>query len=78
MDDLNKITDPIEKVLDMMVKHQLAVIADKRLDVAHLIIKIQRQLIKTQDTNKNFDEQWKFFHNAHEDIMGEVERVYGL
>ena len=26
----------------------------------------------------NFNEQWKFFHNAHEDLMGGVERVYGI
>tara|TARA_R100001244_G_C5153534_1_gene130059 strand:- start:1001 stop:1237 length:237 start_codon:yes stop_codon:yes gene_type:complete len=78
MDNLSKITDPIEKVLLMMAKHQLAVVADKKLDLALMIVKIQRHLIKTQDTNKHFNEQWKFFHNAHEDLMGGVERVYGI
>ena len=78
MDDLNKITDPIEKVLDMMVKYQLAVVADKKLDLARLIVRLQRQLVKTQETNKKFYEQRDFLYNAHEDLVGEVEKVYGV
>ena len=78
MDYLETITDPIEEVLDMMVKYQLAVVADKKLDLAHLIVRLQRQLIRTKETNKNFNEQWKFLHKLHEDIVGEVEKVYGV
>lgn len=78
MDNLETITDPIEEVLELMVKHQLAVVADKKLDLAQVIRKLQRQLIKTKETNKNFNEQWKFLHNVHEDIVGEVEKIYGV
>jgi hypothetical protein len=78
MDDLETITDPIEEVLELMVKHQLAVVADKKLDLARVIVRLQRQLIRTKETNKNFNEQWKFLHKAHEDIVGEVEKVYGV
>jgi len=78
MDDLETITDPIEEVLELMVKHQLAVVADKKLDLARLIVRLQRQLLRTKETNKNYYEQRNFLHNAHEDIMGEVERVYGV
>ena len=78
MDDLNKITDPIEEVLDMMVKYQLAVVADKKLDLARLIVRLQRQLLRTKETNKNYYEQRNFLHNTHEDLVGEVERVYGV
>jgi len=78
MDNLDSITDPIEEVLHMMVKHQLAVVADKKLDLARLIGRLQRQLIKTQETNKDYCEQRDFLHNTHEDIVGEVERVYGV
>jgi len=78
MDDLNKITDPIEKVLDMMVKYQLAVVADKKLDLARLIVRLQRQLLRTKETNKNYYEQRNFLHNTHEDLMGQVERIYGV
>jgi len=78
MDNLETITDPIEEVLELMVKHQLAVVADKKLDLARLIIRLQRQLLRTKETNKNFNEQWKFLHNVHEDIVGEVERIYGV
>ena len=78
MDNLETITDPIEEVLELMVKHQLAVVADKKLDLAQVIRKLQRQLIRTKETNKNFNEQWKFLHNVHEDIVGEVEKIYGV
>lgn len=78
MDNLETITDPIEEVLELMVKHQLAVVADKKLDLAQVIRKLQRQLIKTQETNKNYYEQRDFLHNAHEDLMGQVERIYGV
>jgi len=78
MDNLETITDPIEEVLELMVKHQLAVVADKKLDLARLIGRLQSQLIKTKETNKNFNEQWKFLHKLHEDIVGEVEKVYGV
>jgi|TARA_B100000900_G_scaffold379668_1_gene364762 hypothetical protein len=78
MDNLETITDPIEEVLELMVKHQLAVVADKKLDLARLIGRLQRQLIKTQETNKNYYEQRDFLHNAHEDLMGQVERIYGV
>ena len=78
MDNLETITDPIEEVLELMVKHQLAVVADKKLDLVQVIRRLQRQLIKTKETNKNFNEQWKFLHNVHEDIVGEVERIYGV
>jgi len=78
MDNLETITDPIEEVLELMVKHQLAVVADKKLDLARLIGRLQRQLIKTQETNKNYCEQRDFLHNAHEDLMGQVERIYGV
>jgi len=61
-----------------MVKHQLAVVADKKLDLARLIGRLQRQLIKTQEKNKNYYEQRDFLHNAHEDLMGQVERIYGV
>ena len=54
MDNLETITDPIEEVLELMVKHQLAVVADKKLDLAQLIVRLQRQLIRTQETNKNY------------------------
>ncbi len=74
MDNLETITDPIEEVLELMVKHQLAVVADKKLDLARLIGRLQRQLIKTQETNKDYCEQRDFLHNAHEDLMGQVER----
>ena len=77
MDDLETITDPIEEVLELMVKHQLAVVADKKIDLARVIVRLQRQLMKTKETNKNFNEQLKFLHKAHEDIVGEVEKVYG-
>ena len=78
MDNLETITDPIEEVLELMVKHQLAVVADKKLDLARLIGRLQRQLIKTQETNKNYCEQRDFLHDAHEDLMGQVERIYGV
>jgi|TARA_R110000787_G_scaffold259067_1_gene364364 hypothetical protein len=78
MDNLDSITDPIEEVLHMMVKHQLAVVADKKLDLARTILRLQRQLTRTKETNKNFHEQWMYLHNTHEDIVGEVERVYGI
>lgn len=78
MDNLETITDPIEEVLELMVKHQLAVVADKKLDLAQVIRRLQRQLIKTQETNKNYCEQRDFLHNAHEDLMGQVERIYGV
>ena len=78
MDNLETITDPIEEVLELMVKHQLAVVADKKLDLVRLIGRLQRQLIKTQETNKNYYEQRDFLHNAHEDLMGQVERIYGV
>jgi hypothetical protein len=78
MDNLETITDPIEEVLELMVKHQLAVVADKKLDLIQLIRRLQRQLIKTQETNKNYCEQRDFLHNAHEDLMGQVERIYGV
>lgn len=78
MDNLETITDPIEEVLELMVKHQLAVIADKKLDLVQVIRRLQRQLIKTQETNKNYYEQRDFLHNAHEDLMGQVERIYGV
>ena len=39
---------------------------------------LQRQLTRTKETNKNFHEQWMYLHNTHEDIVGEVERVYGV
>ena len=78
MDNLETITDPIEEVLELMVKHQLAVVADKKLDLARLIGRLQRQLIKTQETNKNYCEQRDFLHNAREDLMGQVERIYGV
>ncbi len=78
MDNLETITDPIEEVLELMVKHQLAVVADKKLDLVQVIRRLQRQLIKTKETNKNFNEQWKFLHNVHEDIVGEVEKIYGV
>jgi len=78
MDNLETITDPIEEVLELMVKHQLAVVADKKLDLARLIGRLQRQLIKTQETNKDYCEQRDFLHNAHEDLMGQVERIYGV
>jgi len=76
--NLDSITDPIEEVLELMVKHQLAVVADKKLDLARVIGRLQRQLIKTQETNKNYYEQRDFLHNAHEDLMGQVERIYGV
>ena len=78
MDNLETITDPIEEVLELMVKHQLAVVADKKLDLVQVIRRLQRQLIKTQETNKNYYEQRDFLHNAHEDLMGQVERIYGV
>lgn len=78
MDNLETITDPIEEVLELMVKHQLAVVADKKLDLIQVIRRLQRQLIKTQETNKNYCEQRDFLHNAHEDLMGQVERIYGI
>jgi len=78
MDNLETITDPIEEVLELMVKHQLAVVADKKLDLVRVIGRLQRQLIKTQETNKNYYEQRDFLHNAHEDLMGQVERIYGV
>ncbi len=78
MDNLETITDPIEEVLELMVKHQLAVVADKKLDLARVIGRLQSQLIKTKETNKNFNEQWKFLHDTHEDLMGQVERIYGV
>ena len=78
MDNLETITDPIEEVLKLMVKHQLAVVADKKLDLVRVIARLQRQLIKTQETNKNYYEQRDFLHNAHEDLMGQVERIYGV
>ena len=78
MDNLETITDPIEEVLELMVKHQLAVVADKKLDLVRVIGRLQRQLIKTQETNKNYYEQRYFLHNAHEDLMGQVERIYGV
>ncbi len=78
MDNLETITDPIEEVLELMVKHQLAVVADKKLDLARLIGRLQRQLIKTQETNKDYCEQRDFLHDAHEDLMGQVERIYGV
>jgi hypothetical protein len=78
MDNLETITDPIEEVLELMVKHQLAVVADKKLDLIQVIRRLQRQLIKTQETNKNYCEQRDFLHNAHEDLMGQVERIYGV
>ncbi len=78
MDNLETITDPIEEVLELMVKHQLAVVADKKLDLARLIGRLQKQLIKTQETNKDYCEQRDFLHDAHEDLMGQVERIYGV
>ena len=78
MDNLETITDTIEEVLELMVKHQLAVVADKKLDLARLIGRLQRQLIKTQETNKDYCEQRDFLHDAHEDLMGQVERIYGV
>jgi len=78
MDNLETITDPIEEVLELTVKHQLAVVADKKLDLIQVIRRLQRQLIKTQETNKNYCEQRDFLHNAHEDLMGQVERIYGV
>lgn len=78
MDNLETITDPIEEILELMVKHQLAVVADKKLDLVKAIRRLQRQLAKTKETNKNFNEQWKFLHDAHEDLMGQVERIYGV
>ncbi len=78
MDNLETITDPIEEVLELMVKHQLAVVADKKLDLIQVIRRLQRQLIKTQETNKNYCEQRDFLHDAHEDLMGQVERIYGV
>ena len=78
MDNLETITDPIEEVLELMVKHQLAVVADKKLDLARLIGRLQKQLIKTQETNKYYCEQRDFLHDAHEDLMGQVERIYGV
>ena len=78
MDNLETITDPIEEDLELMVKHQLAVVADKKLDLVRVIGRLQRQLIKTQETNKNYYEQRDFLHNAHEDLMGQVERIYGV
>ena len=78
MDNLETITDPIEEILELMVKHQLAVVADKKLDLIQVIRRLQRQLAKTKETNKNFNEQWKFLHNVHEDIVGEVEKIYGV
>ena len=53
MDNLETITDPIEEVLELMVKHQLAVVADKKLDLDQVIRRLQIQLLKTQETNKN-------------------------
>jgi hypothetical protein len=78
MDNLETITDPIEEVLELMVKHQLAVVADKKLDLVQVIRRLQIQLLKTQETNKNYCEQRDFLHNAHEDLMGQVERIYGV
>ena len=78
MDNLDSITDPIEEVLELMVKHQLAVVADKKLDLVRVIARLQRQLIRKQETNKNYLEQKDFLHNAHEDLMGQVERIYGV
>jgi hypothetical protein len=78
MDNLDSITDPIEEVLELMVKHQLAVVADKKLDLVRVIGRLQRQLIRTQETNKNYCEQRDFLHKAHEDLMGQVERIYGV
>ena len=78
MDNLETITDPIEEVLELMVKHQLAVVADKKLDLVRVIGRLQRQLIKTQETNKNYCEQRDCLHNANEDLMGQVERIYGV
>ena len=76
--NLDSITGPIGEVLELMVKHQLAVVADKKLDLARVIGRLQRQLIETQETNKNYYEQRDFLHNAHEDLMGQVERIYGV
>ena len=70
--------DNLNEVLNVMVNHQLAVVADKKLDLVQVIRRLQRQLAKTKETNKNFNEQWKFLHNAHEDLMGQVERIYGV
>ena len=78
MDNLETITDPIEEVLELMVKHQLAVVADKKLDLAQLIGRLQRQLIKHKKQIKTYCEQRDFLHNAHEDLMGQVERIYGV
>ena len=78
MDNLETITDPIEEVLELMVKHQLAVVADKKLDLIQVIRRLQIQLLKTQETNKNYYEQRDFLHKAHEDLMGQVERIYGV
>lgn len=70
--------DNLNEVLNVMVNHQLAVVADKKLDLIQVIRRLQRQLAKTKETNKNFNEQWKFLHDAHEDLMGQVERIYGV
>ena len=70
--------DNLNEVLNVMVKHQLAVVADKKLDLVKVIRRLQSQLIKTKETNKNFNEQWKFLHDTHEDLMGQVERIYGV
>ena len=70
--------DNLNEVLNAMVNHQLAVVADKKLDLIQVIRRLQRQLAKTKETNKNFNEQWKFLHDAHEDLMGQVERIYGV
>ena len=70
--------DNLNEVLNVMVNHQLAVVADKKLDLVKAIRRLQRQLAKTKETNKNFNEQWKFLHDAHEDLMGQVERIYGV
>ena len=70
--------DNLNEVLNVMVNHQLAVVADKKLDLAQVIRRLQRQLIKTQETNKNYCEQRDFLHDAHEDLMGQVERIYGV
>lgn len=70
--------DNLNEVLNVMVNHQLAVVADKKLDLIKVIRRLQRQLAKTKETNKNFNEQWKFLHDTHEDLMGQVERIYGV
>ena len=70
--------DNLNEVLNVMVNHQLAVVADKKLDLVQVIRRLQIQLLKTQETNKNYYEQRDFLHKAHEDLMGQVERIYGV